>query len=247
MIKINKLISFLERKFPLSKQEEWDKSGLHYGSFKKNINKILVVLDLTKKKYDYAISNQVDFIITHHPFRWEENLEEDIKKAPYKLKIHNRILNNNIGIYSIHTNFDSSSKGTSYLLAKKMGFNKIFPIKNSKYSVMVEYNGSLDDLKKLFFKKIKLYSKKELNFTKNKPIKKVGIIAGSGKIEEILELKKNNIKTIITSDVKWSDLLTMNNEKINLLLVSHESENVFVDNIKKILKNKFKKEKLKVI
>jgi hypothetical protein len=39
----------------------------------------------------------------------------------------------------------------------------------------------------------------------------------------------------------------MNNEKINLLLVSHESENVFVDNIKKILKNKFKKEKLKVI
>jgi putative NIF3 family GTP cyclohydrolase 1 type 2 len=83
-----------------------------------------------------------------------------------------------------------------------MGFNKIFPIKNSKYSVMVEYNGSLDDLKKLFFKKIKLYSKKELNFTKNKPIKKVGIIAGSGKIEEILELKKNNIKTIITSDVK---------------------------------------------
>lgn len=247
MIKIKKITSFLEKNFPLSNQEKWDKSGLHYGSLNKKVNKVLVTLDLTKESYDYAIYNQIEFIIIHHPFWWEESIEEDIKKAPYKLKIHNRLLNSKISVYSLHTNYDNAKKGTSYEVAKKLGFKEIETIKTSKYSVILNFNDTIKNLNKLFNKKFDLNSEIKLNYLKSKSIKKFAIIAGSGSIEEILELKNNNIKTIVTSDVKWSDLLTLKDEKINLIIISHAIENVFVDAIKKLLKNKFKNEKLEIM
>lgn len=247
MIKIKKIVSFLEKKFPPSKQEKWDKSGLHYGSLNKKVNKILVTLDLTKESYDYAIYNQIEFIIIHHPFWWEETIEEDIQKAPYKLKIHNRLLNSKIVVYSLHTNYDSAKKGTSYQVAKKLGFKEIETIKTSKYSVILKFNDTIKNLNKLFNKTFNLNSEIKLNYLKEKSIKKFAILAGSGSIEEILELKNNDINTIITSDIKWSNLLTLKDEKINLIVISHAVENVFVDAVQKLLKQKFKNEKLEIM
>ena len=247
MIKIKKITSFLEKNFPLSKQEKWDKSGLHYGSLNKKVNKVLVTLDLTKESYDYAVDNHAQFIIIHHPFWWEETIEEDIKKAPYKLQIHNQLLNSQIGVYSLHTNYDNAKKGTSYQVAKKLGFKEINTIKTTKYSVILNFNDTLKNLNKLFNKKFNLNSEIKLNYLKGESIKKFAILAGSGDIEEMIELKNNNIQTIVTSDVKWSDLLTLKDEKINLIVISHAIENVFVDAIKKLLKNKFKNEKLEII
>ncbi len=247
MIKIKKIISFLEEKFPLSHQEEWDKAGLHYGSLNKKINKVLIALDLTKKVYDDAVFNQVELIIIHHPFWWEETIEEDVKKAPYKLKIHNKLLNSNIAVYSLHTNYDSAKKGTSYQVAKKLDFKEIDKIKTSKYSVILKFNDTLANLKQLFKNKFNLPCEVKLDYLKNKVVKKFAILAGAGDVAEMLELKKNNVQTIITSDVKWSDLLTLKVEKINLILISHAIENVFVDDIKKLLKQKFKNEKLDIL
>lgn len=47
--------------------DTWDNTGFQIGDENNNIKKILVSLDLDRLVLDYAIENNYDMIINHHP------------------------------------------------------------------------------------------------------------------------------------------------------------------------------------
>ncbi len=58
---------FLLEKFPLENCQDWDNCGWNLF-FDFEISKVLICIDLTESVLDFAIKNNYNLIISHHPF-----------------------------------------------------------------------------------------------------------------------------------------------------------------------------------
>lgn len=118
-MKIKEIISFLEAKFPLSLQEDYDNSGLQIGDTLSELKGILVALDCTEQIVSEAISHQCNMIITHHPL-----LFKGIKRIGMGTEIEriiHRCIQAGITLYAIHTNLDNHHEGVNKRICDKLG------------------------------------------------------------------------------------------------------------------------------
>ena len=114
-MKAKKIIDFLEEKYPKSNAEEWDNVGLLVGNINKDIKKIQLSIDATEKAIEYAVENGINMIITHHPLIFKP-LKSIVISELLGRKII-KLIENEINLYSIHTNLDSSKDGLNdYIL-----------------------------------------------------------------------------------------------------------------------------------
>ena len=67
-MKAKDIISIMEKYYPLSLQEEWDKCGLQIGDRNQDLHKIMISLNADLSTLEEAIQNNCDMLITHHPF-----------------------------------------------------------------------------------------------------------------------------------------------------------------------------------
>lgn len=216
-MKLEKLINLIENKYPLDIQESWDCSGLLYP-IDKDINNILVVLDITKEVVEYALTNQIDLIISHHPFLFNGyDLESDVVKRRY-----NKLIENKIACYSMHTNYDNHLNGMNYQFTKLLGLeDKI--ISNKDGLVIVDEKKITKILKKSFKQDdIRVFNKVD-------DIKQCAILLGSGAFK-ISELDKNT-NVLISGDFKHHDILNAIDNNIMLIDVMHQMEAIFINHI----------------
>lgn len=129
-MKLNDLIKKIENKYPLNLAYDWDNVGLLVGDFDSEIKKILVSLEANEKVIEEAIENNVDLIITHHPFIFKKMNKINTKDLKGRL-IH-KLIKNDIALYSMHTNFDIAFDGLNDYFMEVMGFEdcKILDITN---------------------------------------------------------------------------------------------------------------------
>ena len=102
---------------------ERDNVGLQIGSHDKRVHKILVALDASEEVVVEAKKKDVDLIITHHPL-----LFRPPKSITPSDRVGNIVINlvqNNIALYSAHTNFDFTHGGVSFSLAEQLGLTNI--------------------------------------------------------------------------------------------------------------------------
>ena len=67
-MKLNNLVKKIENKYPLNLAYNWDNVGLIVGDFDNDIKRILVTLEANESIIEEAIENNIDLIVTHHPF-----------------------------------------------------------------------------------------------------------------------------------------------------------------------------------
>ena len=67
-MKASEIIAVMEKHFPLSLQEKWDKCGLQIGDVNQEVNKIMIALNADNDVLNAAIAQNCDMLITHHPF-----------------------------------------------------------------------------------------------------------------------------------------------------------------------------------
>lgn len=103
------IIKKIESKYPLNLAYDWDNVGLLVGDFDMNVEKVLVVLESNEKVIDEAIENNIDLIITHHPFIFSKI--NKVNTSDLKGKLIHKLIKNDISIYSMHTNFDIAFDG----------------------------------------------------------------------------------------------------------------------------------------
>ncbi|MGY6172004.1 Nif3-like dinuclear metal center hexameric protein [Candidatus Mycoplasma pogonae] len=237
------IFSFLNQKYPQEKSAEWDPVGFSFY-FQENVKNVLIALDVTIEVVEFAIQNKIDTIITHHPFKFYSTWKEEYQKAPYKQKIIKLVKQHQINIFTIHTNFDGSNFATARAIAKVLKINA-----NAKKNIIDDYNLIFESSIKLenIIKNLAKFGLKNyssnfniadiLEFTTNK----IAILPGSGGIEAIVKAQKMSANLIITSDLKWSDWLTIKHFKkhIVILEIAHLIESVFCQTIAKQLKTKF--------
>ncbi len=241
-MKMSKIIEKLEEKYPLKNAEEWDNVGLLVGRRNKEIKKIQISLDITTDVLEKAVKNNIDLIISHHPF-----IFSPLKKINGDSIVGRKILTaveNNIGIYSMHTNLDSSKDGLNDYVGEKLDlkFGKIIDeIKDEGYGIGRLYTlenkemffDFLDRMKKIFSSDTLRYSGKNLD---NLKVKKVAIVNGAGSSYWRLA-KKLGADLLITGDVKYHEALDAMEENMPIIDIGHyESEHFFGEILKKELK-----------
>src|SRR6185312_13803408 len=94
---------------------EGDPIGLQVGTLNKQINTVMIALDVMPNVVEEAIENQVDLIIAHHPliYRPLKNLSTEQPSG----KLIEKLIKHDITIYAAHTNLDVSSGGVNDMLA----------------------------------------------------------------------------------------------------------------------------------
>ncbi len=242
-MKLKSIASTLEQLYPLKSAEEWDSVGVLLGNGKQEITKVVVALDLTKEVYEKALNTGAELIITHHPFLFNEDNQEELEKQfiefPYKKSLYQRLRNTGISVYAAHTNYDIAKEGMSPAFAKAIGL-KFKGIPKVDYGFQAEIDMNLDEVKKLLQRKLGL----KVGFTnvtnENKRISRIAFLPGTGIPTEILECKKQGIDLVVTSDVKWSTWTLAQEHEISIAQVPHHMEDVFVDSVSNHIETKFK-------
>ncbi len=100
-----------------------DKIGLQLGTLNKDINKIMLTLDVLESVVDEAIEKEIDLIISHHPiiFKPLKNLRTDLPQG----RMYEKLIKNDISVYVAHTNLDIALGGVNDVLVKKIGLEKV--------------------------------------------------------------------------------------------------------------------------
>lgn len=238
-MKMRKVINFLEEKFPLSLQEEWDNSGLQIGNLDNEVKNVIVSLDLDSYVIKKAIENDCNLIINHHPLIFSSinsiNLEDDYYKNIEKL------IKEDITVFAMHTNLDKARGGVNDNFAKVLGLSDVKDLGESEDIAMARY-GNIKKRKAKDFAKIvkdRLNAKGLILYgDENKKISKVALCGGAGS-DFIADAIKNKCDLIVTSDVKYHEALD-NYKDIVILDPGHfASENHVIYALKDILEENF--------
>lgn len=123
MPRLSEIINELERFAPPYLAESWDNVGLMVGNPNQEVHKILCALDVNEQVIDEAIENKVNCVVTHHPFLFKglKSINLETKEG----RIIEKLIRNNISIYSMHTNYDCTWGGLNDVLAQGLGLQDV--------------------------------------------------------------------------------------------------------------------------
>lgn len=125
------IINYIEHWAPPGIAWDKDNIGLQVGSKKQRIKNIFLCLELTEKALNEAIKKKANFIFTHHPFIFNplKNINTD---SDSKGKLIEKLIKNDITLFSAHTNLDFTKDGVSFELAKSLKLQNIQFLVNQK-------------------------------------------------------------------------------------------------------------------
>ena len=226
-MKIKEIIDKLEAFAPLSLAEPWDNTGWQIKLDFDSTQKVLLALSPTLDVIEQAKQNGCSLIITHHPlfFSKLKQITPDILQN--KVAIY--AIQNNIQIYSAHTNLDKTKGGINDKLASMLGLHSVEVVDGLVRVGMVD-EIPIEEFVLKCKKILGCESVKFINPLGLKSIKKVGLCSGSG--SEFINSIEADI--FITGDVKYHNAIEVLDKAV--LDVGHfESERVILASLQEIL------------
>lgn len=235
---LGELTEILDSKLQIGLAESWDNVGLLVGDKKKEVNNILLSLELSYDVLLMAEKNQVDLIITHHPaiFSGLKKIVDDNSR-----NLIFQLIQKNIALYSAHTNFDSIEGGLNDYVVNLLDGENISIVKNENEEHGICRIFDTPTIKIVdYIEKVKNSLEiSDLRFVGNikQEISKVAVVTGSG--SEYIELAvENGAQLIITGDMKYHYALELKEKGYNVIDAGHfETEKVFPEAIYKFIQN----------
>lgn len=199
----------------------------------------MLTLDVDSNIIEYAINNKIELIITHHPLFFSSL--KSIDYSTYEGKLIKEIINNNINLYSMHTNFDMAAYGVNYQLSQVLSIKdyEVLHVVNTDSSGyggvgqiepinIVGYANAVKELLKVDY--IKLYCNNE-----DKIIRKVAFCGGSGS-DFIKDAIAKKADVYITGDIKYHQAqFALQNDLCIIDAGHYNTEYQSMENIKNIL------------
>jgi dinuclear metal center YbgI/SA1388 family protein len=112
--------------WPLEEAEAWDAPGLLSGDPSAPVERIQLAVDAVLDTVDEAVAAGAQLLLTHHPLllRGVTSVAED----RYKGAVIARLIRGGCGLIAAHTNADIVARGTSAVLAERLGLTATRPI-----------------------------------------------------------------------------------------------------------------------
>lgn len=118
-MKVRDIITAIEEVAPLSYQESYDNAGLIVGKYDWELTGALICLDVVEEVVEEAIEKGLNLIISHHPIVFK-GLKR-FNGNNYVERVLMLAIQNNIAIYSAHTNLDSVKGGVNDRMCDVLG------------------------------------------------------------------------------------------------------------------------------
>lgn len=125
------IIKFIENWAPPGAAWDKDNVGLQVGSTSIGVTNIMLCLELNEKVLSEAIRKKANFIFTHHPFLFKPLKKINTTTDP-KSKLIEKLIKNDITLFSAHTNLDFTKEGVSFELAKTLKLTDLNFLVNEK-------------------------------------------------------------------------------------------------------------------
>ena len=117
---------WLERRYPASLAESWDRVGLTVGDPAAPVSRILLTVDVTDEVVAEARDFGAQLIVAHHPLllRGVHAVRRDDPKG----RLVMALIEAGIALHSAHTNADAAAAGVSDALAAAVGLRDLRPL-----------------------------------------------------------------------------------------------------------------------
>lgn len=239
---VKDLVDYIHINMELNNQEKWDNSGLQIGCDTNTVTGVLLTMDVTNNSVDEAIKNNTNIIISHHPFFF--STIKDIDTNSIRGKIIEKIIKNNINVYSFHTSLDLAFNGVTQAIASKLEINDVFNLVDI-YSIgdkKVGYGGigkirqkSIVEFSHFVKEKLGCEYVKLYTTDCNKIVDKIAFCGGSGAdfIESAIE---KNVDVYVTSDIRYHEVQYAFENNLSIIDAGHYyTEHVVLYKLKDVL------------
>ncbi len=135
----NDVTKYIEEWAPKEIAWERDNVGLQVGSLKRRLKNIMLCLELTEGVIKDSIKHKCNLILSHHPLLFNALKKIDTENDKNSILVE-KLIKNDITLYSAHTNLDFTKDGVSFQLAKKLKLNNIdflVNLNSNQYKVIV--------------------------------------------------------------------------------------------------------------
>lgn len=251
MATVKDIFAYFEKTVPTKMKMPTDNSGFLVGNGNRNVNKVILSLDITDEVISEAIAYDADLIISHHPLFFSVTSASTESLIGRKIV---SILEAGMSAICLHTNLDSVQNGVNDTLMAVLGANT---------EGILDPYGSYEDGRSYGIGRYGTIQKRELSefltFCKNalgcnglryisggKPVHKIAVCGGSGSsmLNKVAEL---GCDTYVTGDVKHNGFLDAKELGINLIDAGHYStENIVIPVLEQMLNQAFPEIKTKV-
>ena len=247
-MKINEVLQFLESKFPLQWQEDFDNSGMQCGDKEQEITGAVVCFEFSDAVLEEAIQLNANLIVAHHPLFFGGGLKK-IEPTDRVGRMVCKAIENRLVLYSMHTNVDSGVGGGNDAFAQKLKLQNAFVL--DPKTVEGEYNGlvglgKVGELPQaMSVTEFVAYVKDCLGLQVvkyagdiHRPVKTVAVCGGAGS-SLIRQAMRAGADAYVTGDVRYHDFFIPDNQMLILDVGHFEGEHFIKDILYAELKENF--------
>ncbi|WP_319507903.1 Nif3-like dinuclear metal center hexameric protein [uncultured Methanolobus sp.] len=231
-MQLKDIIPILEEVAPPELAEDFDigRIGLTLD-LQNDVRKIAIALDPTEYVLNRAAKIGADLLITHHTLIFHAINCID-KKLADSLRI---ALDNNISLYSMHTNFDKAKGGINDALANRLGLSDIQETPVGRIGTIIPC--STETFVNLVSKSLNTH----IQYTGNKEeIRKVMVFGGSGFRSEYIEIAREyGADAYVSSEMKH-DIIRSFSDMLLVDATHYATENPGMQDICPVLADKLK-------
>ncbi len=206
-------------RIPEDLREPWDNDGLMCSSdTAAEVKRALITLDITEDVVDYAIANNIDLIVSHHPliFRPVKAVTEESHVARKIIKL----IKNDISVFSFHTRADKVEGGVNDILADLIGIRNAVPFGEGMLGRIgcLDEECSMEDFSYLLKDLLDCDGVKVADALI--PVQKVAVVGGDGKsyIDAALSAGAD---TFVSGRIGYNTMAEAVEMGINLLEAGH--------------------------
>lgn len=242
MVTLKELTEYLELIAPSALAESYDNVGLLIGDENAKINKVLISLDTDEQVAKEASELGVQLILSHHPLIFHP-VKNILKSSSFGRTAY-ALIQNNISLYAMHTNFDSVSGGLCDYFLQQICSQKAvaslegeYPNGIGRIAVLPEHvslAGLLQRIKQNM-------NVGQLRFVgdENLAVKRIAVCNGGG-ADLIYSAAKAEADVFVTGDLKYHHARFAYENGMGLIEIPHyEAEIIFCRYICERLKKHF--------
>lgn len=220
MITVRQLYEHLDSRIPLSLRCEWDNDGLMCcPDSERQVEKILLALDVTDSTVDAAICGGYDLILTHHPLIFSP-IKSLSDQTPSGRRLI-RLLQSGISVLSFHTRLDAVKGGVNDVLAERLGLFDVRP-----FGLPGEEIGRIGTVSPIPFSEFAERVKTALGVPvlevvhSGRTVERIALVGGAGK-DYLPAAIESGADTYLTGEMGHHSDLDAADAGINLILAGH--------------------------
>lgn len=217
-MKIRELYEKLSEYFPRELSCSWDNDGLMCTpDSEREVKRALCALDVTEGIVDYAIENNFDLIISHHPLIFHPLKSVNDLDTPAKKVI--KLICNGISVFSFHTRADCAEGGVNDALVSILGLQNVESFGEGGMGRIGELKAPVSLTE--FAKEVKAsLSAPYVNYVGEKTVFRVAVLGGGGD-DFVDAARAAGADTYLSGELSYHILLDAPEKEINLIEAGH--------------------------